>query len=468
MLRSLPLVPFAACPLVLLAACAGHAPAALPSVPGTQAGWIAPVAEGALPPHWWAALADPALNSLIAQALAANPDLGEAEARLRSARATLSATRARELPQINASGSATTNAQSANGMIPFGKLPGVSRTYDLFDAGFDAAWEIDLWGARASAARAAAARRDRSAAQAQGLRLQIIAEVARSYTELRSAQLRSANYGAQVEALSMLSALQQQRQSAGESPRDDVLAAAQRLAGVRAALAGVQAEIAANAYALAVLTGQAPEALLPLADAPGPIPAIPDVTLLGLRSEVLLRRPDVAAATDDLAAARADVSAARAALFPSLSLTGSIGQQARNGGDFTAADSSRYSFGPSLHWPLFAAGQLRAQLRGSRALADAAAARYQKAVLSALSDSETAANRLERARQSRAAAEEAAAAASATGALAQLRFTHGEDTRGQALEARLAALVAEQSALSARAAAATAWIALGKALGASD
>ena len=85
-----------------------------------------------------------------------------------------------------------------------------------------------------------------------------------------------------------------------------------------------------------------------------------------------------------------------------------------------------------------------------------------------MSDSETAANRLERARQSRAAAEEAAAAASATGALAQLRFTHGEDTRGQALEARLAALVAEQSALSARAAAATAWIALGKALGASD
>lgn len=423
---------------------------------------------GALPAHWWAALADPTLDGLITRALSANPDLAESEARLRSARANLTIAKGRELPSVNLTGSATKNEQSANGMIPFGKLPGVPRNYNLFDAGFDAAWEIDLWGARASASRAAAARADVAAAQAAGVRQQLIAEVARSYTELRSAQLRRANLTAQVDAYAALSSLQQSRLAAGESARDEALAAAQHLAAAKGALASEEVEIAANAYALAVLTGQPPEALRPLAEAQGPIPTIPATTLLGLRSDVLQRRPDLAAAAADLAASRADADAARAALFPSISLIGSMGQQATHTGDFTAADSARYSFGPSLHWPIFAAGLLKAQLRGSRALADAAVARYQKAVLNALADSETAANRLERARQSLAAADEAAAAAADTGRLAQARFAQGEDSRAQALEARLATLTAQQSALTARAATATAWIALGKALGASE
>ena len=261
----------------------------------------------------FAALADPTLDALVARALSANPDLAESEARLRSARANLTIAKGRELPSVNLSGSATKNEQSANGMIPFGKLPGVPRNYNLFDAGFDAAWEIDLWGARASASRAAAARADVAVAQAAGVRQQLIAEVARSYTELRSAQLRRANLAAQVEAYAALASLQQSRLAAGESARDEALSAAQHLAAAKSALASEEVEIAANAYALAVLTGQPPEALQPLAEAQGPIPTIPDVTLLGLRSEVLQRRPDLAAAAADLAASRADADAARAA-----------------------------------------------------------------------------------------------------------------------------------------------------------
>ena len=466
-MRSLTLPPLAVLPLALLAACAGQ-PAPPPPVAGAQGAWIAQVPEGPIAAHWWAALGDPTLDALIARAIATNPDLVEAQAKLRAARATVEATRARELPQVNASGSVTRNEVSDNGLIPFRELPGVSRVYNLFDAGFDATWEIDLWGARAAASRAAAARGQMAVAQAAGIRLQMVAEVARTYTELRSAQNRRANLAAQVEALTTLSALQHQRFAAGETPRDDALAAAQRLAAAQASLASLEAELAANAYALAVLTGQPPEALQPLAEARGPIPMAPQTTLLGLRSEVLQRRPDLAAASADLAAAVADADSAHAALFPSLSLTGSIGQQARNSGDFTAADSTRYSFGPSLHWPIFAGGQLRAQLRGARASADAAVARYRKAVLSALSDSETAANRYARAGQSRAAANDAAISAASTSALAQARFSQGEDSRAQALEAKLAALTAEQSALSARASATTAWIALGKTLGAAE
>ncbi|HZU63846.1 MAG TPA: efflux transporter outer membrane subunit [Novosphingobium sp.] len=459
---------------LLLGACAGlsgkgRPDGPVPQVAGADGGWIDGAPAGPMAAGWWQALGDPQLDGLIAQGLAASPDVAEAEAKLRSARAALAATRARALPQLDASGSATTNAQSANGMIPFGRLsqfPGITRSYDLFDAGFDASWEIDIWGARAAATRAAAARGDMAAAQRDGVRLTLAAEIARTYTQMRADQARRANWEGQEAALAALATLQQARLAAGEATRDEALAATQRLESARAQLAGARGDATADAYALAQLTGQPPEALAGLIGTAAPLPAAPAVALVGLRSDVLARRPDVRGAVADLAAAHADVKAARAALFPSLSLTGSVGQQARTTGTFTAADSTRYSLGPSLHWPVFAGGQLRAQLRGARADADAAAARYGKAVLTALADSETAANRLARAADASAAAASAASAAEATGALADARFIQGEDSRAQALEARLAALSADNAAISARAAHTAAYVALGKALGA--
>lgn len=452
---------------LILAGCARPDDRPAPVVTRAKAGWIeARYEAGPLAPDWWKALGDPRLDALITQALTASPDLTEAEARLRAARASVAAARGRDLPQINASGSASTNAQSANGMIPFGKLPGVSRTYNLFDAGFDAAWEVDLWGRQASVIRAATARGRLAEAQRDGTRLSLAAEVARTYIDLRSAQLRSANLARQVELLAAMLAMEQARVLAGEAQRNEELALRQRLEAARAAQGPVQAEAAANAYGLAVLTGQAPEAMHELLAETGRLPAAPAVTLLGLRSDVLTRRPDVRAALFDLSAARGDADAAHAALFPSLSLTGSIGQQARSGSDFTAANSLRYGFGPTLHWPLFAGGQLRAQWRGARAQADAAAARYEKAVLTALADSETAANRLARAVQSQDAADRAAQVADATAQLARQRYDRGEDNRLQALEAQLAALSAQASAVSVDTARAQAYIALGKALGA--
>lgn len=450
-----------------LVGCAPRYEMPAPDVAGEKAGWIdAASPSGPISQDWWKELNDPQIDGLIARALSSSPDLTEAEARLRAARANLAAVRGQDLPQINAATSATTNAQSANGMIPFGKLPGVSRRYNLFDAGFDASWEVDLWGRQASAIRAATARGHSAEAQRDGTRLSLTAEIARSYTDLRSAQARSANLAAQIELLLALAALQQARFSVGEAPRDDVLATRQRLEVARAALGPVQAEAVANAHALALLTGQQPEAMTDLLTGGGKIPDAPATTLLGLRSDVLKRRPDVRAALSELSATLSDADVARAALFPSLSLIGSIGQQAREGGDFTAGNSLRYGLGPSLHWPLLSGGQLRAQLRGARAKADAAAARYKKAVLSALADSETSANRLARTAQSQEAADRAAAHAHDAAQLALQRFDKGEDSRIQALEAQLAALNLQASALAANTARVEAYIALGKALAA--
>ena len=130
-----------------------------------------------------------------------------------------------------------------------------------------------------------------------------------------------------------------------------------------------------------------------LASQPALWPTTPPTIGVGLRSELLRRRPDVRQAERDLAASTADIGVATADLFPKISLIGSIGQQAQHTGDLTSQLSQRFHYGPSLSWPIFSAGRIRAQIRAADARADEAGARYEKAVLTALADSETAINR---------------------------------------------------------------------------
>lgn len=195
------------------------------------------------------------------------------------------------------------------------------------------------------------------------------------------------------------------------------------------------------------------------------MPASPDAILVGLRSELLERRPDVRRAERDLAAATADIGVATADLFPRFSLFGSIGQQARKPGDLFSTDSTRLQIGPSFSWPIFQGGTIRAQIRAADARADQAAARYEKAVIGALSDSEAAINRFLNAR---AAAEDAAASLQreqGAFALARKRADRGEDDRLTLERARQSLLAAEQRDQQARAAKAQAATALYKALG---
>ena len=216
---------------------------------------------------------------------------------------------------------------------------------------------------------------------------------------------------------------------------------------------------------LAVLTGQPPEALLPLLDHAAPLPDAPSDVAVGLRSDVLRRRPDVAAAEADLAAANAGIGVAVAELFPRLSLMGSIDQQSRSTGLLTASGSTAYAFGPALHWPIFDAGRLRAQIRAAHARNDEAAAAYTKAVLAALADSETAANGYAAA-QSTITQRDAALAASTTAlALAQQRTSAGEDNRLSLLEAISAHAAAIRASAAAHQQGLQAYAALIKALG---
>ena len=449
--------------LLLVGACTVGPDYKRPVVAGIDAAWQSPHAQpGPVSPNWWHALGDPALDALVDAALANNLDLREAAARLREARAGRDAAAGRASPELSARGSATQNRISGDGQLPVARIPQFSRDYALFDLGFDASWEIDLWGGTRRAIEGADARAQAAVLRADDIRLQIIAEVVRSYADLRAAQARRESVAAEVEARQTVAELAQRRLAGGEGTRVEAAQAMERAATVRAALPQIEADAGAAQARLALLTGRPPEAVM-LADAPLPLP--PALVAAGIRSELLQRRPDVRAAEVDLAAATADVGVETANLYPHFSLLGSLGRQSRNVEGLADGPTTRFSIGPSFSWPIFSAGRIRAQIRGANARVDAAAARYEKAVLSALADSETTLNRYAAARAELQAREAVLAEASVVARLAERRWHAGEDDRLQALEAEAVRRGAEQAALAARAATLTTYAALSKALG---
>ena len=437
-----------------------------PTTLGSAAPWVSPdTAPGDVDTSWWRALGDPMLDTLVARALTGNLDVREAQARLLDARANRDAAAGRTVPEIRASGGATETQLSQNGQIPIARIPGFTRQFSLFDAGFDASWELDLWGGTRRAVEGSRARAAAAEARIDDVRLQSIAEVARSYADLRAGQARLANARADSDIRDAIATLVTQRTAAGESSASDQASARQRADTARAAISGIEADIRGAIYRLALLTGQPPEALLADLSPTAPLPQVPVVVATGIRSDLLRRRADIRAADADLAAATADIGVETANLYPHISLTGSLGQQSRALGDIASGASTRFQIGPSFSWPIFSFGRIRAQIRAADARADAATARYEKAVLGALADSETAVNRLAASRSAQQDRAAALAESSTATALAERRFRAGEDDRIAWLESQSFRLAIEQQALSAQTDTLKAYIALAKALG---
>jgi len=435
-----------------------------PSTPGA-ANWVEAGMPGAVDLAWWNRFGDAQLSALVARAVESSPDLAEAEARLAEARANRDAVAGTRLPSVTAKGSATENVLSRNGQLPIGQIPGFQREFRLFDGGFDASWEIDLWGRQVRQGEAAAAREDAALFARRDVMLSLIAEVARNYLDLRNAQAVVATTKATAEADADLARLTRLRFEAGEASRLDAETAEGAARASAAAVPDAEASATAAAYRIAMLVGSTPEDVGTMLRAPAPLPASPDEILVGVRSELLERRPDVRRAERELVAATADIGVATADLFPRFSLFGSLGQQARNPGDLFSADSTRLQIGPSISWPIFSGGTIRAQIRAADARGQGAAARYEKAVLGALSDSETAINRFLNARI---AAQEAGAALQrerAAFALVEQRVASGEDDRLALARGRKAVLVAERRENDASTRKAQAAVALFKALG---
>ncbi|MFT3967254.1 MAG: TolC family protein, partial [Sphingobium sp.] len=210
-------------PVLLLAACTVGPDYRRPAIPAASGAWTEPAdAAGAVDPLWWRQFGDPALTALIERALAKAPDMAEAEARLREARANRDAAAGGALPGLTAKGSYTGNRLSENGQFPIDAIPGFARAFPLFDLGFDASWELDLWGRNRRKVEGAAARADAAEAGRRDAMVALSAEIARNYVDLRAAQADARALAGIAEADAELARLTRLRFDAGEASRLDL------------------------------------------------------------------------------------------------------------------------------------------------------------------------------------------------------------------------------------------------------
>ncbi len=340
---------------------------------------------------WWKAFGDATLDQLMAEAQQSAPALAEARARLREVRALQGIAVSAEYPTADAGAGYDHTRGSAN--VPIGVPPGglgPGEYGNLWQAGFDASWEVDLFGGRRRAVESADAAYEAAVADRADVELSLLAEVARNYMELRGAQRQLAvaqeNLAIQQDALHITQA----QFGAGLAPRLDLLRAQAQVADTGASIPAFEADARASIYRIGALVGRAPEELVGRLDAPQPIPpALPQVPP-GLPSDLLLRRPDIRAAERRIATANARIGVATADLYPHFSLTGIAGLESLSAKSFPNASSSYFAVGPSVSWLIFDAGKVRFQISAEQARTDQATAAYQRTVLGALRDVETA------------------------------------------------------------------------------
>ena len=368
-----------------------------PSSPHVPATWSSPPANGltdiaAAASTWWTSFNDFELDSLIQRAAQSNPDLRVAQARLRQARAVREMSAADFWPSLDASGSYARAKQSENQPL-FGTLPlppNFPFEYSVYKAGFDASWEIDLFGAKRRALEAATAESEGAIEARNDAMVSLLAEVARNYVELRGSQHRleiaQRDLNLQEDALELTRA----RFQSGVTNEFDVTRAAALLASLRAAIPPLETAVRRGMYALAVLLGREPGNLLAELSPSQPVPPAPPEVPIGLPSDLLRRRPDVRRAERQLAAETARIGVAKSDWFPKLSLTGDAGVESVSVGNWFDPGSRFWSIGPSLQWRVLDFGRVRAQVRAQTAVQEAALATYEKAVLISLQEAENA------------------------------------------------------------------------------
>ena len=447
-----------------------------PSVPVPDA-WSeasTQAAREAVTAQWWTTFQDPLLESLVTRAVQANRDLRTAEARVREARALRGLAAGEFGPTINVSGSYTRQRVSENALTlpsatgsstPGGGISSFKPEQDLFQTGFDARWEIDLFGGVRRSIEAASA--DLAASQ-EGLRdtlVSVLAEVARNYVEVRGFQRRLAiaqeNIKAQQDTLEITRA----RFDAGLTSELDVTQAASQLATTQSQLPSLETSLKQGMHRLGVLTGQAPGALLAELSTAAPIPTAPPEVLVGLPAELLRRRPDVRQAERQLAAATARVGVATADLYPKLSLTGALGLESVKLADLPQGASRFWSVGPTLSWPIFDAGRIRANIAVQDARTEQQLSTYEQTVLKALEDVENALVAYSREQMRRVKLADAVAANQQSVALANELYRTGLGTFLNVLDSQRALFASQSDLAQSEATISTNMVALYKALG---
>jgi NodT family efflux transporter outer membrane factor (OMF) lipoprotein len=384
--------------------------------------------------EWWATFHDPQLDSLINRAVKTNPSLVQAESRIREARAQRVIAGAGEFPTVNVDsgyqhargsskvvfplsaftgGSATKGkaqpsrvdspsqapitsggAGSSTGAgvplspLGLGGLPGV--TTDLYQAGFDASWEIDIFGGVRRSVEASSADFEAAVEDRRDVLISLLSEVARNYIDLRGYQrqidIAQENLHSQQQSL----ALTEDRFRAGVTTQLDVARARAQVATTAAGIPSLDAQVHDTIHRLSVLLGEPPIGLMAELLTTQPIPLAPAEVPIGMPAELLRRRPDIRRAERQLAAATARVGVATAQLYPRFSITGSFGFDATKFARVASWPARYYAIGPSVTWPIFDAGRIRANIRVQNEAVNQSLSIYEQTVLVAMQDVEDA------------------------------------------------------------------------------
>lgn len=411
---------------------------------------------------FWNQMGDTTLGRLVGEALNSNLSVRAAQARILNARAN----RTRAL--LDFTPNATIGASYSRQRFSSASQPGGSGVFPdggIWDAGFDASWELDVFGRIRRSAEAQGAFVEVAEEDMREAQLVLTAELARAYFELRGAQERlevarrnSENQGKTLD-------LTRQRLDAGRGTAFDTERAQAQLSSTLASIPAREAQVSAAQYRIGVLVGRSPAAVAAELTSVSPLPALPPVPAIGSPDSIVRYRPDVAAAERRSAAHHALVRAARADYLPRLTINGTAGYTAPEFNALGNDGTFRYGVGPVITWAGLNLGRVKANVRATEAREEEAEAQYTLVVLAALEEVENGVARFRSARVTVERLEEASAASERAAELARLRFSEGVTDFLQVLDAERTQLEAQDQLAQSRTDAAITYAALYKAVG---
>ncbi len=339
--------------------------------------------------RWWQQFDDPLLEELVTAAMQNNLDLEIARTRLLEARAGRKLARSFSLPQINNSTAYQRQSFSTETASPEAGLSNaglIDRQNDQYEVGFDASFEVDLFGGNRRRNEAAIARENAANEGIREVQVAVLAEVGRAYMEIRGLQFEKQtllnNISLQQETLN----LTRLNRETGLATAFDVDRLQSLLDSTRAQLPAIEARIDANIFALGLLTGELPARWLETLRNSRPLLTTPTLVEAGLPPEILRRRPDIRRSERELAAASADVGVAISELYPRFFLSGLGAFQSQTASNLFTSSAWAFAVGPMMQLPLFQGGRLRANIEDKEADLLRAELNYEKSILNALTE----------------------------------------------------------------------------------
>jgi NodT family efflux transporter outer membrane factor (OMF) lipoprotein len=424
---------------------------------------------------WWRIFRDPALDSLIERAVKGNLDLRLADTRVRQARALALVSEAKNYPEGQFSAGYQRQRRTETGLTGqtgagSGGLASPSaglgpRETDLFLAGFDASWEIDVFGGVRREIEASQADLSASEEALRGTLVTLQGEVARAYIEIRGQQLRLKIARKETEIRKDNLELIEARLRAGLVNELDLARGKGELAAATARIPLLENSLRGSFHRLAVLLGREPLSLVAELEAEKELPEVPENIPAGLPSELLRRRPDIRRAERELAAATARIGVSTAELFPKFSLTGSFGYQGTKLEDLPRESSNFWRVGPSFRWSILNFKRITANIEANKAAREEALVRYERTVLTSLEEAENSLVALSREKSRAEALAEAVQANTLAFELAMERYKAGVQSYLEVLDAETALYNGRDQLAQSRQNRALALIALYKALG---